>query len=95
MSLGTLSAGTTEAHVDDMMMVLEVADEATPTPIRPRPEMALNSNPLILYGGGFPRCVCHTHTRVTSHRPLPSGVSVGRRGRVIVRTLGGGSSTTP
>ena len=35
-----------------------------------------------------------TH-RVTNHRPLPSGVSGGRRGRVIVRTLGGGSSTTP
>ena len=32
MSLGTLPAGTTEAQVDDMMMVLEVADEATPTP---------------------------------------------------------------
>ena len=31
-SLGTLPAGTTEAQVDDMMMVLEVADEATPTP---------------------------------------------------------------
>ena len=29
-SLGTLPAGTTEAQVDDMMMVLEVADEATP-----------------------------------------------------------------
>ena len=32
MSLGTLPAGTTEAQVDDMMMVLEVADEATPAP---------------------------------------------------------------
>ena len=31
-SLGTLSAGTTEAQVDDMMMVLEVADEAPPAP---------------------------------------------------------------
>ena len=31
-SLGTLPAGTTEAQVDDMMMVLKVADEATPTP---------------------------------------------------------------
>ena len=31
-SLGTLPAGTTEAQVDDMMMVLEVADEATPAP---------------------------------------------------------------
>ena len=33
MSLGTLSAGTTEAQVDDMMMVLEVADEAPPRPL--------------------------------------------------------------
>ena len=31
-SLGTLPAGTTEAQVDDMMMVLEVADGATPAP---------------------------------------------------------------
>ena len=31
-SLGTVPAGTTEAQVDDMMMVLEVADEATPAP---------------------------------------------------------------
>ena len=31
-SLGTLPAGTTEAQVDDMILVLEVADEATPTP---------------------------------------------------------------
>ena len=30
--LGTVPAGTTEAQVDDMMMVLEVADEATPVP---------------------------------------------------------------
>ena len=29
-SLGTLPAGTTEAQVDDMMMVLEVAGEACP-----------------------------------------------------------------
>ena len=29
-SLGTLPAGTTEAQVDDMMMVLEVAGEAPP-----------------------------------------------------------------
>ena len=32
MSLGTLPAGTTEAQVDDMMMVLEVAGEACPPP---------------------------------------------------------------
>ena len=30
--LGTLPSGTTEAQVDDMMMVLEVAGEATPSP---------------------------------------------------------------
>ena len=38
--LSTLPAGTTEAQVDDMMMVLEVADEATPAPNRPRPDRA-------------------------------------------------------
>ena len=48
MSLGTLPAGTTEAQVDDMILVLEVAGEATPRPPnRPRPEMAVNSNALI------------------------------------------------
>ena len=31
-SLGTLPAGTTEAQVDDMILVLEVADEDTPAP---------------------------------------------------------------
>ena len=30
-SLGTLPAGTTEAQVDDMILVIEVADEATPS----------------------------------------------------------------
>ena len=33
-SLGTLPAGTTEAQVDDMILVIEVADEAT---LAPRP----------------------------------------------------------
>ena len=47
MSLGTLPAGTTEAQVDDMMMVLEVAGEATPPPTRPRPDMTVISIPLI------------------------------------------------
>ena len=46
MALGS-PAGTTEAQVDDMMMVLEVADEATPAPIRPRPEWVKISIPLI------------------------------------------------
>ena len=46
-SWGTVPAGTTEAQVDDMMMVLEVAGEATPTPIRPRPVWAVISIPLI------------------------------------------------
>ena len=32
MSLGTLPAGTTEAQVDDMILVIEVADEDTPAP---------------------------------------------------------------
>ena len=31
-SLGTVPAGTTEAQVDDMILVLEVAGEATPAP---------------------------------------------------------------
>ena len=31
-SLATVPAGTTEAQVDDMILVLEVADEATPAP---------------------------------------------------------------
>ena len=30
---GRVPAGTTAAQVDDMMMVLEVADEATPAPV--------------------------------------------------------------
>ena len=46
-SLGTLPAGTTEAQVDDMMMVLEVAGEACPPPTRPRPDMTVISIPLI------------------------------------------------
>ena len=46
-SLGTVPAGTTEAQVDDMMMVLEVAGEACPTPNRPRPDMTVISIPLI------------------------------------------------
>ena len=46
-SLGTVPTGTTEAQVDDMMMVLEVAGEATPAPIRPRPVWAVISIPLI------------------------------------------------
>ena len=43
----SVPAGTTEAQVNDMMMVLEVEGEATPAPIRPRPEMAPFSIPLI------------------------------------------------
>ena len=46
-SLGTLPAGTTEAQVDDQILVAEVEGEATPAPIRPRPEMAPFSIPLI------------------------------------------------
>ena len=44
-SLGTLPAGTTEAQVDDMMMVLEVADEATPAPNPVTTGMGRNLNP--------------------------------------------------
>ena len=40
-------AGTTEAQVDDQILVVEVAGEATPTPTRSRPDWAKNSNPLI------------------------------------------------
>ena len=54
-------------------------------------QLSLSSNGII---SAFPLSL-HTVHRVTFHRPLPSGVSGGRRGRVIVRTLGGGSSTTP
>ena len=92
-SLGTVPAGTTEAQVDDMMMVLEVADEATPAPNPVTTRTASQLQSLLYNIGVF--SLSHTHTRVTNHRPLPSGVSGGRRGRVIVRTLGGGSSTTP
>ena len=47
-SLGTVPAGTTEAQVDDMILVLEVAGEATPPPpVRPRPVWAVISIPLI------------------------------------------------
>ena len=35
-SLGTLPAGTTEAQVDDMILVVEVAGEDTP-PTHPKP----------------------------------------------------------
>ena len=57
-SLGTLPVGTTEAQVDDMMMVLEVAGEATPT--LSRPERHPNSNPSYIisaYCGGLPHIV--------------------------------------
>ena len=46
--LGRVPAGTTEAQVDDQILVAEVAGEAPPpTPNRPRPEMAVISIPLI------------------------------------------------
>ena len=53
LSLGTLPAGTTEAQVDDMMMVLEVADEAPPPPTRSRPEPHPNSNPSYIISAFF------------------------------------------
>ena len=89
-SLGTVPAGTTEAQVDDMMMVLEVADEATPAPNPVTTRTASQLQSLLYNIGVFSLSL--SLTRVTNHRPLPSGVS---GGRVIVRTLGGGSSTTP
>ena len=77
-----------------MMMVLEVADEATPAP-NPVTTGTASQLQSLLYNIGVFSLSLHTVHRVTFHRPLPSGVSGGRRGRVIVRTLGGGSSTTP
>ena len=47
-SLGTVPAGTTEAQVDDMILVIEVADEATPPPCHDW-NVTLISIPLILY----------------------------------------------
>ena len=76
-----------------MMMVLEVAGEATPAP-NPVTTGTASQLQSLLYNIGVFSLSLSTH-RVTFHRPLPSGVSGGRRGRVIVRTLGGGSSTTP
>ena len=46
-SLGTLPAGTTEAQVDDMILVPKSLTRTPPPPIRPRPEMAVISIPLI------------------------------------------------
>ena len=63
-SLGTLPAGTTEAQVDDMMMVLEVAGEATPT--RSRPERHPKSNPSYIISA----CCRGLLHRVTNHRRL-------------------------
>ena len=59
-SLGTLPAGTTEAQVDDMMMVLEVADEATPAPnpVTTRTASQLQS---LLYNIGRFLSLSHTH----------------------------------
>ena len=60
-SLGTVPAGTTEAQVDDMMMVLEVADEATPAP---NPVYDQNripiSNPSYIISA-FSLSLSHTH----------------------------------
>ena len=59
-SLGTLPTGTTEAQVDDMMMVLEVADEAPPPPTRSRPEPHPNSNPSYIISAFFLSLSLHT-----------------------------------
>ena len=87
-SLGTVPAGTTEAQVDDMMMVLEVADEATPAP-NPATTRTASQLQSLLYNIGVFSLSTH---RVTDHRPLLSGVIGGRRGILIVMGLGGGSS---
>ena len=63
-------------------------------PNRPRPEMGSNLNPSYIISA-FRSVSTLSYSVVAFHRPLPSGVSGGRRGRVIARPLGGGSSTTP
>ena len=87
--MGTLPAGTTEAQVDDMMMVLEVAGEATPT--RSRPERHPNSNPSYIISA---LVTLYTH-RVTDHHHLLSGVMGARLGTVIVMVLGVSSIRPP
>ena len=66
-----------------MMMVLEVADEATPSPKnRPRPEWVGKSQTLLYNIGVLSRSVSVSLSFcVAFHRPLPSGVSGERRGR--------------
>ena len=73
-SLGTVPAGTTEAQVDDMMMVLEVADEATPAPnpVTTRTASQLQS---LLYNIGV---FSHTHTH-TCDKSSPSTERCERR----------------
>ena len=60
-----------------MMMVLEVAGEATPT--RSRPERHPNSNPSYIISA----CLVSLHLTVTNHRRLLES-GVGRTGAFIV-----------
>ena len=91
-SLGTVPAGTTEAQVDDMMMVLEVADEATPAPNPVTTRTASQLQSLLYNIGVFSLSLSHTCDKSS---PSTERCERRARGRVIVRTLGGGSSTTP
>ena len=63
-SLGTVPAGTTEAQVDDMILVIEVADEATP-PLS-RLERHPNLNPSYIIS----TLLGSLHLTVTTHRRL-------------------------
>ena len=60
-SLGTLPAGTTEAQVDDMILVLEVAGEAT-HPVPTRTASQLQS---LLYNMGVSSLTYHTKSLST------------------------------
>ena len=64
MSLGTLPAGTTEAQVDDMILVVEVAGEDTP-PLS-RLERHPNFNPSYIISA----CLLSLSHTVTNHRRL-------------------------
>ena len=87
-SLGTVPAGTTEAQVDDMILVIEVAGEDTPAPRSGLDRKWLKSKTLL-----YNIRVSSLSTHPTHHRPLPSGVS-GAAARPPADTLGRRSSRT-
>ena len=72
-----------------MMMVLGVADEATPAPNPVTTRTASQLQSLLYNIGVFGVSLS---LRGAKHRPLLSGVIGGRRGILIVMGLGGGSS---